>query len=274
MRRAYNCRMSNSDYSDLDAEIINVTPKQNSGRGRSKWIILAAALLLLVVSLNGVGVYTEALWFDSIGFASRFWSVLALGWALFAVFGVLTFLILRGGFYALERFFGLDRLPARKVIINQQPVDVNPARLLRPLGWIFSLIFSFSYAFGLSDDWQSWMLFLHQPPTANADPIFGNAVGFYLFSLPVYQSIASWLTSLAVILLVAALVYAGLSAFPQPTTIINEEPPKFDGFGSRAYAAVSIALGAVLMFVAAQVYLSRYAYLWTDHSSFSGVTYT
>ncbi len=264
--------MSNSDYSDLDAEIINVTPKRNSGRRRGKWIIFAAALLLLIVSLNGASVYTEALWFDSIGFASRFWSVLALGWTLFAVFGVLTFLILRGGFYALERGFGLDKIAPRQIIINKQSVDVNPSRILRPLGWIFSLVFSFSYAFGLSDDWQSWTLFLHQPTTANADPIFGNAVGFYLFSLPVYQSIASWLTSLAVILLIAALVYAVVSAVPPPM-IIDEEPPKFDGFGSRAYAAVSIALGAVLMFIAAQVFLSRYAYLWTDHSSFSGVTY-
>lgn len=267
--------MSNSDYSDLDAEIINITPKRNSGRGRSKWIIFAAAFLLFIVSLNGVGVYTEALWFDSIGFASRFWSVFALGWILFAVFGILTFVILRGGFYALERFFGLDRIPARKIIINQQSVDVNPARLLRPLGWIFSLIFSFSYAFGLSEDWQKWILFLHQPTTANADPIFGNSIGFYLFALPVYQSIATWLTSLAVILLVAAIVYALLSAIPQPpTTIIDEKPPKFDGFGTRAYSAVSIALGALLIFIAAQIYLSRYAYLWTDHSSFSGVTYT
>ena len=266
--------MSNSDYSDLNAEIINITPKRKNGRG--KWFILAAIILLFVVLLNSVGVYTEALWFDSVGFAARFWSVFALGWILFAVFGVLTFVILRGGFFALEKFFGLDKIPTRKMIINQQAVDVNPARLLKPLGWIFALIFTFSYAVALSENWQMWTLYLHQPATANADPIFGNPFGFYLFSLPVYESIASWLTSLAFILLVAAIVYALLSVIPQPpaVTIIDEKPPKFEGFGKNAYSAVSIALGAVLMLIAAQTFLSRYAYLWTDHSSFSGVTYT
>ena len=96
--------MSNSDYSDLNAEIINITPKRKNGRG--KWFILAAIILLFVVLLSSVGVYTEALWFDSVGFAARFWSVFALGWILFAVFGVLTFVILRGGFLRLKNFSG------------------------------------------------------------------------------------------------------------------------------------------------------------------------
>ncbi len=267
--------MSNSDYSDLDAEIIEITPKQKRGRGQSKWIILAAMLLLFVVLLSSVGIYTEALWFDSLGFASRFWYVFALGWILFAVFGILTFGILRGGFYALERIFGLDKLVPQKIVINKQPVDVNPSRFLRPLGWILALVFSISYAFGLSSDWQTWTLYLHQPATTTADPIFGNPVGFYLFSLPVYHSIASWLTSLAAILLVAAIVYAVLSAIPQqPTIIVDEKQPKFKGFGTRAYSTVSLALGALLLVVAGQVFLSRYAYLWSDNASFSGVTYT
>lgn len=265
--------MNNSNYSDLDAEIINVTPKQERGRGLGKWIVFAALLLPFAAALSGVGIYTESLWFESIGFASRFWAVFALGWILFAVFGILTFLILRGGFFALERCFGLNKLAPRRIIINKQPVDVNPSRILRPLGWILAIVFGFSYAFGLSGDWQTWTLFLHQPVTTTADPIFGNPIGFYLFSLPVYQELFSWLTSLAVILLVAAIVYALLSSIPPPA-IIDEPPKSFDGFGSRAYSAVSTALGALLVFIAGQVYLSRYAYLWSDHSSFSGVTYT
>jgi len=178
--------MSNSDYSDLDAEIIDITPKQNRGRdgGRSKWIIFAAAFLLFIAVFSGVGLYTEALWFDSLGFASRFWSVWAIGWSLFVVFGVLTFGILRGGFYWLERFFGLNNLATRKIIVNNQPVDINPARILRPLAWIVAFVFSISYAFGLSGDWQTWMLFLNQPATSAADPIFGNPVGFYYSRCP------------------------------------------------------------------------------------------
>ncbi|MDQ3322647.1 MAG: UPF0182 family protein, partial [Acidobacteriota bacterium] len=267
--------MSNSDYSDLNAEIIDITSKRKPERegGRSKWIIFAAVFLLFLVLMRGVGVYTESLWFDSLGFGSRFWSVFSLGWILFAVFGVLTFGILRSGFYALERFFGLNNLAPRKIIINNQPLDFNPARILQPLAWILALIFSVSYAFGLSSDWQTWMLYLHQPATTTTDPIFGNPHGFYLFSLPVYHLIVSWLTSLAVILLVAAIVCAVLAAVPQQTTM-DERQPSFDGFGTRAYSSISVALGALLLLIAGQVFLSRYAYLWNNHASFSGVTYT
>ncbi len=266
--------MKNSDYSDLDAEIINVTPTRKGRGGIGKWIAAAAIIIFSVFLLNGLGIYIESLWFDSLGYASRFWSVFALGWTLFAVFGTATLIILGGGFYFLEKFFGADKLAPRRVFIKEQSFDVNPSRFLRPLGWIFALIFSGSYAFGLSENWQQWTLYLNQPATAaNADPIFGNPLGFYLFSLPVYQAVAAWLTSLAFILLTAAIVYAVVSIIPPPT-LAEGSPPKFKNFGTRAYSAVSVALGAVLIFIAAQVYLSRYSYLWTDHSSFSGVTYT
>ncbi len=267
--------MNNSDYSDLDAEIIDITPKlkRGGGGGKLKWFVFAAVVLSFVALFEGIGLYTESLWFDSLGFVSRFWSVLVLRCGLFVVFGVLTFLILRGGFYALERFFGLDKLAPRMIIVNKLPVDVNPSRFLKPLAWVVALFFSVSFAFGLSEDWQTWTLFLHQPLTTAVDPIFGNSNGFYLFSLPVYQSIFSWLISLSVILLIASIVCAVLSVVPQPT-VISEKPQPFTGFGTRAYSAVSVVLAALLIFIAGQVFLSRYGYLWTDHSSFSGVTYT
>jgi uncharacterized membrane protein (UPF0182 family) len=88
--------MNNSDYSDLDAEIINITPRRGSPRGWRKWIILPALFVIAIVLLRGIGIYVESLWFDSLGFASRFWYEFRLGWTLFAVFGILTIAVLRG----------------------------------------------------------------------------------------------------------------------------------------------------------------------------------
>ena len=118
------------------------------------------------------------------------------------------------------------------------------------------------------------MLYLHQPAIVATDPIFGNSLGFYLFTLPIYGNLASWLTALSLILLVAAVVYAALSAVSSQPPTIAEKEKAFSGFSLRAYAAVSVALGLVLIIIAWQTALSRYEYLWIDHSSFSGVTYT
>lgn len=265
--------MDKLDYADLDAEIINVTPKQErGGGGRIKWFVLAA-LLLVIALVSSVSIYTEALWFGSLGFASRYRYVLALGWILFAVFGILTFVIVRGGLYILERLFGPEILKPRRIIVNNQPVDINFARFLRPIGWIIAIIFGIGYGLGLSNNWQKWMLYLHHPTTTAADPIFGNSLGFYLFRLPIYNDLASWLTGLAFLLLVAAIGYSILSTVPSRGAPAEKETA-LSGFGTRAYAAVSVVLGALLIIVAWRTMLSRYEYLWTDHSSFSGVTYT
>ena len=143
--------MDKLDYSDLDADIIDISPKRTRKGGRIKWFVLVAVLLLIVL-LSSVSIYTEALWFGSLGFASRFWYVFAVGWALFALFGVLTFAIVRGGFYILERVFGPDAFKPRQIIINKQPVDVNIARFLRPVSWILAIILGLGYGADLSSD--------------------------------------------------------------------------------------------------------------------------
>ena len=265
--------MDKLDYSDLDAEIIDVSPKRRRKGGRIKWFVLAAVLLLIVLA-SSVSIYIEALWFGSLGFSSRFWYVFGVGWALFVLFGTLTFTIIRGGFYVLESLFGPEAFKPRQIIVNKQPVDVNIGRFLRPISWILAIIFGIGYGVDLSSDWNAWVLYLHQPAIVATDPIFGNSLGFYLFTLPIYGNLASWLTALSLILLVAAVVYAALSAVSSQPPTIAEKEKAFSGFSLRAYAAVSVALGLVLIIIAWQTALSRYEYLWIDHSSFSGVTYT
>ena len=273
VQRVYADDMDKMDYSELNAEIIDITPPQRRGGGQIKWILFSALLLLIGLGL-GLNVYTDALWFGSLGFASRFWYVFNLGWILFAVFGILTFAIVRGGFYALERLFSSEIDKPRKIVINNQLVDLNFARFLRPVSWIIALVFGIGYGLGLSRDWQTWALYLHQPATATTDPIFGNSLGFYLFTLPIYSELASWLTVLAILLLAGAIAYSVVSTIPDESMTATKKDIGFGGFGSRAYAAVSAALGTLLVIMALRTILSRYQYLWTDHASFSGVTYT
>jgi len=265
--------MDKLDYSDLDADIIDITPKRKRKGGSIKWFVLAA-ILLVILFVSGVGVYTEALWFDSLEFGSRYWYTFSLGWILFAVFGILTCAIMRGGIFLLEHLYGPEIHQPRRILLNKQPIDVNFARFLRPVSWVLAIVFGVGYGLSLSSDWNAWVLYLHQPATAATDPIFKNSIGFYLFTLPIYHDIASWLTTLAIILLVAAFAYAVLSAVPsQDAAMLAGKDTVFTGFSERGYRALSIVLGALLVIAAWRIMLSRYEYLWTDHSSFSGVTY-
>src|SRR5437870_1537383 len=123
-------RMSNPDYTVLDDNVVDITPRLK-GPGRPiKWLVLAA-VLIMVALFSSVTIYTESLWFASLGFGSRYWYVFGLGWGLFAVFGVLTFAILRLGFYGLERLFGVDKMAICRIVVNKQSVEIDVPRILR-----------------------------------------------------------------------------------------------------------------------------------------------
>ena len=188
-RRVYACvYMDKLEYSDLDADVINITPRNAGKRGGSLWWIAIPLVLFLIGVASSIGIYADALWFDSLGFSSRFWYVFGLGWVLFAVFAILTVVLVRGGFYIMGRIFGPDLLRPRRMFVNRQPVEFNFGRFVGPIAWIAAIVIGLGYGFGLSNDWQTWVLYLHQPASITAtDPIFGNAVGFYLFTLPIYN---------------------------------------------------------------------------------------
>src|SRR5687767_4125265 len=264
--------MNSSDYSDLDDDIIDVPRPKPSRRGRLRWIVLAFFLVLIAL-WRAINLYVDALWYGSLGFGSRFWYELQLGWGLFAIFTLLTFAILRGGFYALEKWFRIDEIVPRRIVINKEPVDINPSAYLRSAAWIASIIFAFIYGLSLSSDWNTWVLYFHQVPTAMVDPIFGRPVGFYLFTLPVYKLVTGWLMMMSTILLVASIIHAVVSTLVEPPAI-DEDPTARSGLSRRSYTAMSLSFGLLLLIIAVNTMLGRYGYLRTDHASFSGVTYT
>src|SRR4051812_9914948 len=137
--RVYACRMNSTDYSDLDSEIIDVTPRERARRGRLRWVVLALVLVLLAL-WRGMYVYVESLWYGSLGFGSRFWYVLELGWLLFFVFGILTLVIMRGGLYVLAKWFRTDKLVPHRIYVNKQPVEVNVSRYMWVIGWVLSVV--------------------------------------------------------------------------------------------------------------------------------------
>jgi len=161
-----------------------------------------------------VSVYLSALWFGSLGYSSVYWYVFKTKFALFAAFAILTALLLSATFLLFQRLFGAHAFESRTILLNNQPVQFSPAKFIRPLGWGVSALVGLIYGFQLKDDWRQFALYWHQPPTTLHDPIFGKSLGFYLFSLPLYDALSSWLLGVTFIILIAALAYS-LLGLPQ-----------------------------------------------------------
>ena len=211
----------------------------------------------------------SALWFGSLGYSAVYWYIFKLKLELFLVFLVLTTAILRGGFWLIERAFAAFNIGPRTVFINQQPVSISVGKFLRPIAWIVAIVAGLIFGLGMREEWRDFALYFHAPQTSLADPVFNKPVSFYLFTLPVYDSISSWLLSLAVIILIAAIAYAALTA-TQETVLASAKDKKPWRVG---IAVVSYPLAICLIVIAWRTLLSRFPYLWEDHQIFSGVTY-
>ena len=157
----------------------------------------------LAVAVFGGGAtlsyYVDALWFESLGYTSVFWTRLSLEAATFGAFAVITFLALYGVFLALKPA-RLDELIGGTILINRQRVKlpVEPVLNLTVLG----LALAIGAAIGVSmmARWTTLALYWYAPRGATPlDPVFGRPLSFYLFTLPAWQLIAGWLLTLAVI---------------------------------------------------------------------------
>jgi uncharacterized membrane protein (UPF0182 family) len=253
---------------DREGEIIDVTP-QKPRRRRWKWLILVAIVILLLVASRAVSIYLSAAWFGSLGYSSIFWLIFRVKLELFLLFFVLTTAILRAGFWLIERAFAAFSFGRRTVFINQQPVNFSPGRLLGPVAWVIAIIAGLVFGFGMRESWRSFALYFHQTATNQTDPIFGKPIGFYLFSLPVYDTISSWVLALTFMILIAAVIYSALAMTQQGFSTSGDS----NKARRISFLAVSVPLACWLIVLAWRFLLSRFPYLWEDHQIFSGVTY-
>ncbi|HSD47882.1 MAG TPA: UPF0182 family protein, partial [Pyrinomonadaceae bacterium] len=188
-----------------NAKVIDVNPPRR--RRLRIWIVVGLVLLLVLVS-RIFSIYLSALWFGSLGFSSVYWYIFKAKLILFFGFAILTALLLATTFLLFQRLFGAYAFESRTIVLNNQPFQFSPARFIRPFGWLVSGVVGLVYGFSLKDHWRQFALYLHQPPSSTYDPIFGKSLSFYLFSLPLYDLINSWLLGVTFIILIAALLYS------------------------------------------------------------------
>ncbi|HEX8846224.1 MAG TPA: UPF0182 family protein [Pyrinomonadaceae bacterium] len=253
---------------DQDDKIIDIGPSKPR-RNRRRIIIIAIVIALIFMLLRSTSIYVSALWFDSLGYSSVYWYIFRMKLFVFLIFAVLTVAILRTAFWLLERTFSASTLERRTIMVNNQALQINPARLFRPVAWGLSILLGLFFGLGMKDGWREFALYLNQPSAPTPDPIFHKPLSFYLFSLPVHQMLNKWLTMLAVVILIATVAFVILSSTQKKLSRAAEDAAR-----QTSFAAVSFALAGLLIILAWRVYLARFPYLWQDHQSFSGVTYT
>ena len=252
-------------------EVIDWPPRRP--RRRLGLFVLVILAVIFLGARTSVSFYVESLWFESLGYSSVFWKTLNVQSAVFSIFAVVTFGVLYGAFLALNP----GDLAAGILMINGRPVSVPIDRFLRPVALLVSIAVALGTGAGMTSDWPTLALWWYGRPDGAdaaaaaarlADPVFGRTLSFYLFTLPAWQLIADWLTTLAVIVFVAAALFFAATGGAQ--MLLRGR----SGTLVRSGRGLAIAWGVILLTLAWRVYLSRFGLLFEDHTVFSGVTYT
>src|SRR5665811_668924 len=174
---------------------------------------LAILAVIIVVVTLAAQLWTEVLWFDSVGFSKVFWVELLTKIGLFVVCAVLTAVIV-----ASSMLVGYRTRPVYPPVSAEQQNLDHYRELLEPLRRLATIaapgvlgVFAGSAA---ASQWQTLLLWINRVPFGSKDAQFGLDIGFFVFTLPWLRFIVGFLTMALVLGTLAAAVthyvYGGL----------------------------------------------------------------
>ncbi|HEY5889403.1 MAG TPA: UPF0182 family protein [Acidimicrobiia bacterium] len=241
--------------------------KSDRRRPFTIFIAIAAAVYLFLTALGTL--WTEFLWFDSIGYQS----IWLKNWSATLILGLIGVLIAFGVIWGNLK--AADRLSPRWV-----PFDLTEEEELveRFRDWIeprarqVQLVISGGLALLLGIAAASWrdqfFLFRNGGDFGKTDPIFQTDIGFYLFRLPFYNTVLDWMFNLILLTLVLILVVHYFNG-----------GIRYSGRGlniTKGTKTQILVLMAVLALIRAAIYrLDMFALLFSNRSDlFFGTGYT
>lgn len=169
-----------------------VRNRRPKGR-RAVW--LAVGVLLYIALRLAVSMYPDILWFKELGQVAVYWTVFwaRLEWFFWGLLVSFLFLIVN---------IWSTRAHIDREIRKSQAISVSYWGAYVASGILAFIIGSASISF-----WQPYLLYSHQTPFLDADPIFGKNTAFYIFTLPLLKMIVNywWALILLTVAIVAAL---------------------------------------------------------------------
>ncbi|GAB3234447.1 UPF0182 family protein [Mycolicibacterium hippocampi] len=241
---------------------------QLSKRGRIWAIAAAVILVLLLVGPPVLDLYVDWLWFGEVGFRSVWLTVLLTKLATFAAVAVLV-----GGCVAIAIVLAYRSRPV--FVPERKPQDpLTPYRtalMTRPILVTLGIAGGLGLLCGLIAqlNWATVQLFLHGGAFGIVDPEFGHDIGFFVFDLPLYRSVLSWMLVASVLALVANLVtqylFGGFRVAEGKGTLTQS-----------ARIQVAVLAGLVVLLKAVAYWFDRYELLTGGRKepTFTGAGYT
>jgi uncharacterized protein len=231
---------------------------------------LLAGLALILLGFTG-DFFVDWLWFSEVGYLDVFWTVVVANGLVFSLVFAATAVVL----WLNARIAFRHAAPPTTFQADHSSLATTPdvlEFLRHRLPWPrviggAALLLALLVAWGEAYNWSVFLQFLYQVPAGTGDPLYGNDIGFYLFSLPAYVLVKNWML---LTLLLSALL-AGAVYWVHGD--IEYDPPR-RSMSPTAIAHTSVLLGGFFVVKAWSYYLDRYHLLYGDNGVVVGASYT
>lgn len=226
--------------------------------------LVTLAALLLAGSVF-TSIWTDRLWYKSLGFSGVFNTVIATRIVMFIAFGLVFGLVV-----LLNVVIAYRCRPATVPVRRDDPAYRYRAALtpiLRPVAIAVAVLLAAISGSVAAGKWEIFQMWSNRTPFGTKDPHFHKDIGFFVFDYPWFRFLASFVFALVVVCVLAVLfvnyVYGGVR--------MAGRGPKFT---RAAQAHLSVLIGVGVLLRAVSYWLDRFGYAIGGPGIFDGIGYT
>jgi uncharacterized membrane protein (UPF0182 family) len=239
---------------------------RRSRRARILLIVVVGVIAAFFLVTLFASLYTDRLWYSSVGYSGVYDRVLWTRVGLFFGFGLVMAASVAANMVVAYRTRPFHRPDSpEQTGLDRYRDAVAPIRTL--------LLVSVAGVIGLfagvaaNGHWRTFLLWANREPFHSADPYFGKDVGFYVFTLPWLHFLVGFVIAVLVLSAITSLVvhylYGGVRLQAAQ-----------DKMSTTATIQLSVLLGLILLAKAVGYWLDRYDLVTGDGSVVTGMGYT
>ncbi|MEX2291543.1 MAG: UPF0182 family protein [Mycobacteriales bacterium] len=228
--------------------------------------VLAVLAVILLFGGVAISLYTDLLWFSSVGYRRVFSTLLTTRLMLFVGFGLLMALIVGSNVLLAYRV----RPPFRPMSLEQQNLEryrlaVEP--FLTPALLLGSSVFGLFAGLSAAARWQTWLLWRNGTSFGQADPQFDRDISYFAFTYPFQRFVLGFLLTAFVLALLTAAATHYLFGGVRLQTVGEKVSP-------AARAHLSVLVGVIVLLKAYAYYLDRFGLAFSTRGYVEGAGFT
>jgi len=235
-------------------------------RPKALWITLAIMVALFLAFTGVTALWTERLWFGSVGYESVFNTLIRTRVMLFFVFGLVMAAVIAVNLVLAFRYRPVFR-PAspEQVSLDRYRLAITPIRIWLTVG--VSLVIGAFAGTAAAGRWRDYQLWRNGGDFGTKDPYFDRDIGFYVFDLPWFHFLVDFTMAMLLLSLIAAAVvhyvFGGIRL-----------QSRGDRLSGAAAVQLSVLMGLFVLVKAADYWLDRFDLMNGSGGLHSGMGYT